>query len=248
RLLDRLPVGLVMVEQNYHIRAINVAARQLLNLHSAAVGDDLIHRAPPSMAGMLRAGIDAAFRDEATTAQQRLPDELLDDDGRDLAIAFCPPEGDEAETMTALAIVVVSDVTPLAEPLRRLDSEHDTLLAERDRHLARAEEAVAEVRERRHANQTLAIVNARLRSEIEDLMVANEEAQAAAEEIETLNEELQATNEELETLNEELQATVEELTATNDELQARTLEIKASTDAQDARHESTSGSDGAPTR
>ncbi|HEU5433284.1 MAG TPA: hypothetical protein VFU81_16580, partial [Thermomicrobiales bacterium] len=204
-------------------------ARQLLGIHRDPIGDDLIHRAPAALAGALRAGLDAAFRGETTRTLHRFAEDVLADGDRDLSLTFGPTDGDDGEAAPTTAVVVVGDVTHLAERLRRADEERAALAAEAERQAARMTEAVAEVRELRGANQSLALGNARLRAENEELLVANEEAQAAAEEIETLNEELQATNEELETLNEELQATVEELTATNDELQARTIELQAAT-------------------
>jgi two-component system CheB/CheR fusion protein len=240
RMFERLPTGVVVVERNYHIRSINLAARRLLGIHSDPIGEDLIHRAPPALSAPLRVGLDAAFRGEATRSLHRFPEDVLDDGDRDLSLAFGPADGDDVDGVATTAVVVVNDVTDLAERLRQADTARARLATELERQSARTNEAVAEVRELRSANQSLALANARLRAENEELLVANEEAQAAAEEIETLNEELQATNEELETLNEELQATVEELTATNDELQARTIELQAA-----AREERPSRSAGA---
>jgi two-component system CheB/CheR fusion protein len=225
RLLDRLPVGVVTVDRGYHIRAINAAARRLLGIRSAALDEDLIHRASPELATTLRQQIDRALRGEAVAVVVRVAADLLDEDARDLRITAAPLDADDPRRGVDLAIVTVEDCTQLSDDLRARGAERDRLAAEAERAAARAAAAVAEVRELRGTNLELANQIAVLRAEHEDLQVANEEAQAAAEEIETLNEELQATNEELETLNEELQATVEELSATNDELQARTVEL-----------------------
>ena len=225
RLLDALPIGVVTVDRDYHILSINLAARRLLRIHTAAVGEDLVHRVTPSLSGPVRTALDEAFRGETSIRLHRIADEVIDD-GRDLRINCLPAKAAERNEDLRVALIVVDDVSELAQTRRSLEDGTERLAAELEHERARASLAVAEVRELRAANETVATALAKLRAENEELLVANEEAQAAAEEIETLNEELQATNEELETLNEELQATVEELTTTNDELQARTIELQ----------------------
>ncbi len=224
RLLDRVPVGIVTVERTYHIRTINTAARRLLGIRSAGIGEDLIHRVTPGAAADLRRMIDRALRGETVEGEVRIFDDLLEDDGRDLQIV-CAPAGDDESPSGELVVVTIEDCTERNRRIRGLEAERDRLVSQAEREAARSAAAAAEVRDLREANQDMATVLGALRGENEDLQVANEEAQAAAEEIETLNEELQATNEELETLNEELQATVEELTTTNDEMQSRTVEL-----------------------
>ena len=54
-----------MVDRAYHIRTINRSARHLLGIQTAAIGEDLIHRLDPLLAGSLRIAIDAALRGEA---------------------------------------------------------------------------------------------------------------------------------------------------------------------------------------
>jgi two-component system, chemotaxis family, CheB/CheR fusion protein len=222
RLLDRLSMGTVTVDHEYHIRTINISGRRLLGINTAAIGEDLIHRVTSPLAGPLRQAIDDAFRGERSTEVYRVPDHLADDDGRDLLISvFALSDEDQPANEVVLEVV---DVTSLARELRDEIAGRERLQNRADRQIAQTDRTTAELRELQAANQYMAIETGKLRAENEELLIANEEAQAAAEEIETLNEELQATNEELETLNEELQATVEELTTTNDELQARTTE------------------------
>src|SRR5215213_6239637 len=88
RLLDRLSTGTLMVDRAYHIRTINQSARHLLGIHTTAIGEDLIHRMDPVLAGPLRVAIDAALRGEPSTAVYHVPDPVTDDDGRDLLIAI----------------------------------------------------------------------------------------------------------------------------------------------------------------
>jgi two-component system, chemotaxis family, CheB/CheR fusion protein len=232
RLLDRLSTGTLTVDRDYHIRTINMSGRHLLGIHTTALGEDLIHRMDPDLAGPLRVAIDAAIQGEPSTTVYQVPDRVMDDDGRDLLIAVrsLPAENQPAREV----VLEIVDITSLARRLREEVASRERLEVLTDRQISRSDRAASELRELRAANEILAIETGRLRSENEDLLVANEEAQAAAEEIETLNEELQATNEELETLNEELQATVEELTTTNDELQARTIESQNLAAAREA--------------
>src|SRR5215213_3489617 len=232
RLLDQLSTGTLTVDRDYHIRTINMSGRHLLGIHTPAIGEDLIHRMDPSLAGPLREVIDEALRGEPSTAIYHVPDRVMDDDGRDLLIEVrsLPEENQPARE----AVLEIVEITSLARQLRDEVASRERLEVLTDRQIGRTDRAAAQLRELQVANEVLAIETGRLRSANEELLVANEEAQAAAEEIETLNEELQATNEELETLNEELQATVEELTTTNDELQARTIESQNLAAAREA--------------
>jgi two-component system, chemotaxis family, CheB/CheR fusion protein len=224
RLLDLLSTGTLTVDRNYHIRTINMSGRHLLGIHTTAIGEDLIHRMDPALAGPLRAAIDAALQGEPSTSMYHVPDRVMDDDGRDLLIAVRSLS--EENQPAGEAVLEIVEITSLARQLREEVASRERLEVLTDRQISRTDRAAAQLRGLEAANEVLAIETGRLRSANEELLVANEEAQAAAEEIETLNEELQATNEELETLNEELQATVEELTTTNDELQARTIEAQ----------------------
>ncbi|HYH11888.1 MAG TPA: ATP-binding protein, partial [Thermomicrobiales bacterium] len=227
RIIDTMLVGVVTVERDYHIRSINVAARRLMNLHSAAMGEDLIHRVPAELAQALRTGIDDAFQGETITTDLRLNRDVVDDGGRDFTVTFAPvPSEREGESVEFVTLEIV-DISMYARQRRDMERAMAALQAERDHLHDRMLAAIAEIRELRAAGQTMAIEHGRLRAENEQLQLTSEEAQAAAEEIETLNEEQQASNEELETLNEELQATVEELNTTNADLQARTIELEA---------------------
>nr|MBA3337967.1 PAS domain-containing protein [Chloroflexia bacterium] len=223
-LLESIPLGIITVSRHYDIRSLNIAARTLLNLHSASAGDDLIHRLPPAVAQPLRAALDATFHGEPQTLRLRCDDDVLESGGRNLEI-LCYPPADSA-LVDASAILVISDVTASAQHDAGSDAEREQLRAGLERETTRATRMAAELGDLQRANTTMATNLAQLRADNELLRVAHEEDQAAAEEIETLNEEAQATNEELETLNEEARATVEELSTANDELQARGFELR----------------------
>lgn len=242
RLLDEIAIGVATVNRDYDVRSINAAARRLLDIRTPAIGEDLIHRVPPELAAPLRIGIDGALRGETTVTTLRRPPDLVDGEARHLLVTCSPlatvGEGEQPEVV----LVQITDETDATRERDHLDGARARLQAENDELRARADAAVAELRELRTINQAMTMEQGQLRMEVELLQVAQEEAQAAAEEIETLNEELQATNEELETVNEELQATVEELQATvgelnttNEELQARGIELESMTVALEAQ-------------
>ena len=236
--LLRLPTGVVVVDRRYDIQEINGAARRLLGIHGAALGDDLIHVAQGLPGRELRGAIDGAFQGHAPVAlaEVAVEDAILGEP-RYLRVECVPQAavGDPDGT-PEVVLVVINDLTAQVRARRNLEAR----LATVDTDLERERRAHAAETERREgligrltemnrqlleANQELHSVGEELRATGEEAQIATEEAQAATEEAETLNEELQATNEELETLNEELQATVEELNATTGELEARGGEL-----------------------
>jgi two-component system CheB/CheR fusion protein len=237
RLLDRLSVGVVVIDRAYDIRAINIAARQLLDIRGAGIGEDLIHQVGLTMSGPLRSVIDTAFRGEPTEIVHHLPPDVAHEQGRDLSISCRAVPGDNAADAILLAQIEITDVTSSIQAGRQLTGERDKLATERDELQMRAREAGVAIREFGSANDVIATELGRLRAENEQLQLAHEEIQAAAEEIETLSEEQQAANEELETLNEELQATVEELNTANSELESRTVQLELLAKTLDARRQ-----------
>jgi two-component system CheB/CheR fusion protein len=233
RILMQLPIGVVVVNDDYDVQSINASARRLLGIHGQAVGDDLVHLLDDEPGQKVRGLIDAVAR------------------GKALPVLFdlTTPRGAESETHSieiagerlanaaeggGLVLLAVVDVTSWSsrrfelEAAAQRDAREGARLGDQVRSLGQANQELL------LANQELTTVNAELRNANEELLVANEEVQAATEEVETLNEELQATNEELETLNEELQATVEELNATNEDLEARSVELQETAAVADA--------------
>jgi two-component system CheB/CheR fusion protein len=213
--LQRLPVGVVVIDRHYDILTINGVARRQFGIHNAAVGNDFIHLAHHYSATALRQAIDRAATGEMVAGIKIETSETPPDAKRTLEISCYSLPGNDDEDTDVLVAVVAEDVTDREQLSKSRDAAEANL-----RRLTAANEDVLA------ANQELTNMIARLRAETEDLLVGTEEVQAATEEVETLNEELQASNEELETLNEELQATVEELNTTNDDLQARTVELQ----------------------
>ncbi|HEX3722586.1 MAG TPA: ATP-binding protein, partial [Nitrolancea sp.] len=240
------PLGIVIIDRSYDVHAINAAARSLLSIHTAAIGEDLIHLARHLQYDETREVIDSAFRDGAHRIITELSvDDAVTGEPRFLKLT-CYPIGDQKPTK--FVSIIIDDVSDAAQERQTLSRRLEEVQAERDRISRSASEQVARIQadvaiehaglqrqvervrginhEITDANRNLTQLVEEMRVRNEELMLMTEESQAANEEVETLNEELQATNEELETLNEELQATVEELNTTNEELQSRGNEMQ----------------------
>lgn len=218
-------VGMVVVDKNYDIVAINSAARAMLQIHGVGVGSDLIHLLP-AIGTELRPIIDAALIGESVEPTVCIAKDPVSGIDRWLQVHCSTQRPPGAGTGDTAGLVIV-DVTRYERKILESDALAVQLRAEAQEHAARAEELSARVRSMLAANEELTAINLELRTYNEQLLINAEEAASSNEEIETLNEEMQATNEELETLNEELQATVEELNTTNDELEARSSELEA---------------------
>ncbi len=238
--LSGFPLGAVVVDRRYDVRAINDAALDLLAIHQAAVGEDIIHLAQGVPSAPLRAAIDAAF-DGASPASM---DEAVRLDAatgemRYIRIACYPHDVAAEGGSVASVMVLVTDVTTMEQAHRlqvgEIEQAHARQQEEMERLRVQARQVATSNRELLATNTRLNRVIAELRRANETSQVGTQEAQAATEEVETLNEELQATNEELETLNEELQATIEELHTTNDDASARDVELREVATALEAQ-------------
>ncbi len=226
-LIQRLPLGLVVLDRRYDILTINNTARRLLGIHTSAIGEDFIHLVQHVPLTPLRDCIESVFRGNASGEHQQL---ITQDSatGEEIFIDLaCYPERLEVDSSVVDAVLlVVTDITGELRQRREIEQIVERQRSESANLTTQVRQLMETNRQLLEANQEMAAVNADLRSANEELLISGEETQAATEEIETLNEELQATNEELETLNEELQATVEELNTTNDDLQARSTELQ----------------------
>jgi two-component system CheB/CheR fusion protein len=225
-LLLHLPIALAVVDERYDIESINTAARRILGIHGAAVGEDFVHLAQVLPSNELRATIDAAFRESSEQRLREIQVASTPDGVERYLDLYCYPNPAEAADGGPSVVVLVSDVTEEVRRRRLLEERVESATLEEQRLRAQIHQLARTNEELLQANQDFAATALELRSANEEFMVGNQEMQAATEEVETLNEELQATNEELETLNEELQSTVEELNTTNDDLQARSLELQ----------------------
>jgi two-component system, chemotaxis family, CheB/CheR fusion protein len=228
-------IGVVVVDRNYDIIAINSAARAMLQIHGVGVGSDLIHLLPAT-GSKLRFMIDAALAGEPVEPSTVLAKDPVTGIDRFLQI-HCSSHRVPGVTVGDTVGLVIVDVTRYERHITELQTATDALQQQVEDQVVRSDELSSRARSMLAANEELTAVNAELRTYNEQLLINAEEAASSNEEIETLNEEMQATNEELETLNEELQATVEELNTTNDELEARSTELEQANLAKQAQVE-----------
>jgi two-component system CheB/CheR fusion protein len=217
-LLNRLPVGIVVVDRDYAIEAINAAARRMLSISGVGVGQDFLHAMQEAPYAEVRRTIDEAIKEERVTQTEEFAVEEATPGEPSYLRLTCHPRRVEVQGQWVESVLVVVEDATAAVRMRRL-SEKNLRLEE--------------------ANRELGELNEELQAANQESLVNTEEAQASAEEVETLNEELQATNEELETLNEELQATVEELNTTNEDLQSRATELQELAQSRDEERQLT---------
>ena len=216
-MLRHLTAGVVVIDRNYRILTINVAARRLLGIRDLAYDQDFLHTVKGLPYQNVRSAIDLAFRERSTSKLEDLElDQNTMGSGRyvDFTIMVMPVETGAPD----LAVITIGETTETVQLRKRLEAvqrEQAELVGE----LSAANKRFADI------NKELQSTNEALQAANEELMLTQEELQATNEEFEATNEELQATNEELETNNEELQAANEELQTTNDELIARTVEL-----------------------
>jgi two-component system, chemotaxis family, CheB/CheR fusion protein len=209
-----LPVGFILIDEQYDIQSINGAARRFFGIHNAAIDLDLLHTIRYYDSSPLKRAIDTVFAGESRASVILSSSSGPTIDRRSIRVTCYHASPGKRDDLPLVALIV-EDVTEL-EQLRE-SAELAQMAAQR---LQDCNEEILS------ANFDLTTTIATLRAENEELLVAAEQIQAATEEVETLNEELQASNEELETLNEELQASTEELNTTNEDLHARTLELQ----------------------
>ena len=69
-----LPLGVVVVDDQYDVGFLNAAARRLLGIHGAGVGHDFVHLAHALPSEDLRQGLDSALRGETTAITLPLDD------------------------------------------------------------------------------------------------------------------------------------------------------------------------------
>ncbi|HMA33890.1 MAG TPA: CheR family methyltransferase [Chloroflexia bacterium] len=253
-LLLQLPIGVIVVDRHYDIQEINSAARRLLSIHSAAIGEDFVHLAGHLSSPALRGAIDATFLTATPTplAEVMVP-HVLTGAATYLQITCYPQGGESGGGRVDAVLILVTDVTTAAEA-RRADTQAHAAQQSREsaQALALAEQQAANQQLARrvaeleqvaatqkaalqegervvagHVRQMehLVATNRALLAANETLTLANVELRAARDTYLLTTEEAQAAIEEAETLNEEMQATNEELETLNEELQATIEEL-----------------------
>ena len=222
-LLRFLPIGVVVIDRNYHMLTANSAARRMLGLRDSTPDQDFLHGVDGIPYSITRTAIDTVYRERNVITLPEVELEVASGgNGRfvSLSMALMQLEANTNELM----VISATDVTEQVQTRRQLEAsqvEQSQLMNE----LGTTNKRLS------YVNKDMMDANEELQVSNEELMLTHEELQASIEEFETTNEELQATNEELETNNEELQATNEELETTNEELRARTSELQEMTNS-----------------
>ena len=233
-----LPVGVILVNRQYDIQAINQAARDLCSIQGPAQGEDILHLAQGAPPDALRTVIDQAVRTGKPAAQEGVAvQDALTGEQRILHLRAIPRRGQEHPGKIETILLVIDDQTEQVQRRLQVEQRLDEAQAEVARlrqevamqtaaHTAQLQHLVENHRQTQEANLELTRINEALLRTHDDDLALLEEAQAEAEEAATLNEELQTTTEELQATNEELRVTLEEVQATNQQLQAANDELR----------------------
>ena len=101
-MLDRMSVGVVVVDRLYDIHAINVAARRLFDIRTAGIGADLIHQVSQELGGPLRTAIDTALDGQQSAMTHLTVADLAHASDRDLSIVCSPVPSDDASQLAGV--------------------------------------------------------------------------------------------------------------------------------------------------
>ena len=119
-LLNRLPIGIVVAARDYTIEAINAAARRMLSIPGAGVGQDLLHAMQEAPYAEVRKTIDEVFGEARSTQTDPFAVEETTTGDPSYLMLTCHPRRVEVEgRRTESVLVVVEDVTASVR-MRRL--------------------------------------------------------------------------------------------------------------------------------
>jgi two-component system, chemotaxis family, CheB/CheR fusion protein len=226
-LFRAFPIGIIVIDDGYHIVTANDLSRRLLRLPATSVERDFLHAVPGLPYTYVRTAIDEVFRERsAITLSEVELDGRAGGSGRFMTLSLSPIQ--VHATRPELVAITVIDVTEQVQTRRHLQA----MQAEQAQLLDELEEANMRLNE---VNAALLRANEELQSVNEDMMVTQEELQAKLEELETTNEELQANFEELESDDAELQATNQDMETTIEELQVTSEMLGTSIEELHAR-------------
>jgi len=259
RLMLDLPVGIVVIDRRYDVQAINAMARQLLGIHTTAVGDDIVHLTQRLAPDRLREGIDRALRGHPSVERFEVHAAgPTADEVRTLELGFHPQPSAGGAAIDRVTIVATDITAPLQTTreiadgaahqralLDSLDAQAEALAGQAAQHpdvagvLPGAREAIvaarAEIERLTAAATELDRVRGQLLSANAELTTGNAELRNLNDDLLVGNEESQAAVEEIETLAEEQQASNEELETLNEELQSTVEELNTTNEDLEAR-------------
>ncbi|NWJ44521.1 MAG: PAS domain S-box protein [Chloroflexi bacterium] len=250
-LLLNLPIGVIVVDRHFDIQEINSAARRLLGVHSAAVGEDLIHLAQSLPERELAKLITTALRDRTVTELTDVEIPHITTGEPTYLQIKCYPQlvSEESKNFpNSQALILITDITDSYRyrlELEQANNEQRNLAIQLKQSLealkvsnkeleytnSRYEEtnkALEEAKKQaeetmlRHTKQMEILVATNT-----SLLVENERLNNAVVEMRRLNEEFLLRNEEAQAATEEAETLNEELQATNEELETLNEELQA---------------------
>ncbi|MDA8455237.1 PAS domain S-box protein [Acidovorax sp. GBBC 3334] len=201
RLLEHLAPPSILVDGEQEILHMSPSAGRFLSFHGGEPSRNLLRLIHPA----LRIGLRAALYRAGRTGQPALLEAVsLDIAGSSVWLApEVRPMSDLVPGLSLILLPTASVAALPAAPTAELPSD-----------------AAAE-----QLDRELELLNAQLRSTIEQYEASTEELRASNEELQAMNEELRSATEELETSREELQSINEELTTVNHELKSKVDEL-----------------------
>ncbi len=148
-------IGVVFVDANYDIQAINQAARMLLNIHGQAIGDDLIHLASNVDSQELKSALDAAFRSQKDGRGELLFKDSALDQTRYLQVSYYPERDGGRDSRITGLILLVEDVTKASMHRKQLEEEWAAARTSVDRVMRQNSELLERQRSLVEANNEL---------------------------------------------------------------------------------------------
>lgn len=231
-LFRTFPIGIIVIDDGYHIVTANDLCRRLLRLPATLVEEDLLHVVPGLPYSQVRTAIDEAFRERsAITLSEVELDFRAGGSGRFMTLSLSPIQvyGTRPE-LVAISVIDVTEQVQTRRHMQAMQAEQAQLLDELGAANMRLNEVNAALlkanQELQAMNEDMMVTQEELQSKLEELETTNEELQSNFEELESDDAELQATNQDMETTIEELQVTSEMLGTSNEELLARAKELQ----------------------
>jgi two-component system, chemotaxis family, CheB/CheR fusion protein len=249
-LLHKLPIGVVVVDQHFDIQEINSAARRLLSIHTAAIGEDFVHLTQYVSPRELAAAITKALRNNQVSSLEEVQVPQLATGKASFLQLTCYPhpapvevergsENTEANS-PRYVLILVTDVTLTVESQRAIEQANSTQakavaelaqsietlqitnsqLSQSNVQLEQLNRALAEAKTH---NEAVADRHAR---QMELLIEANQSLLEANQRLSAENVDLRSSNEDYMLHDEEAQAAIEEAETLNEELQATNEELE----------------------
>ncbi|MEI7556225.1 CheR family methyltransferase [Candidatus Chlorohelix sp.] len=242
-LLLNLPIGVIVIDSHFDIQEINSAARRLLGIHSAAIGEDLVHLAQSLPARELAKLINTTLRERVITELTNVEvPHITTGEPTYLQINCYPqPVSEDSKDMPSTqALLLINDITVSYSyrlQLEQANTEQRNLSARLEQSLEALKVSNKELQyaNSRHEEINKALLEAKKQAEdtvsrhakqMEILVATNTTLLEENERLNNNNIEMRRLNEDFLLRNEEAQAATEEAETLNEELQATNEELE----------------------